>query len=141
MSHIIPMPIDEISIFSEVRVIHQKDLNQVNSTENISVTFELSGQVKGKIFCYLVLDLMELNDSEKQLIYPLFMESMNILIGQQISTDTKLRKLNIHLSAPKPSIISQPVYSKLKNQTQLYEIQMNNMELDVLVNYSLEVLN
>lgn len=141
MNAITPNAIEEISILSEIRLINQKDLNHTNSTENIKVSFELSGQVKGRITCYLVLDFLEMSESDKQLIYPVFVEAMNILVGQQISSDPLLKKLNISLSAPKPSLISENIYTKLKNQTQKYELQMEHYDLDVLINYSLEVIN
>lgn len=141
MNNITPNSIDSIDILSEIKLIHRQDLSHMNSNENISVRFELTGQVQGRITCYLILDLMEFSITEKQEIYPIFMEAMNILIGKQISTDNRLKKMNIHLSAPSPSILSEAVYTKLKNQTQKYELQLENYDLDVLINYSLEVLN
>jgi len=141
MNSITPSFIEEIAVLSEIKLIHQKDLNHTNSIDNISVRFNLSGQIKGQITCYLVLDFLDMTENDKQFIYPIFVEAMNILIGQQISRDPKLKKLSIDLSAPKPSLISENVYTKLKDQTQKYELQMEHYDLDVLINYSLEVLN
>lgn len=133
--------IPEIKILNDVRLIHRQDLNHVTSQENLRVQFAISGEVKGAITCYLCLDELELSQMEKNYIFPLFTESMNILVGRQISFDQNLSKLKISLSTPKISMISVPVQTAKKTVCQIYELELSTMSFNVIVESSLEFLN
>ena len=73
--------IEELKILSNVRLLKRHELNPIYSKENLHVQFQLSGEVKGVINCFLCLDGHELTVSDKNVLFPLFVESMNILIG------------------------------------------------------------
>lgn len=133
--------IPEIRILNDVRLIHRNDLNQISSHENLRVQFEISGDVKGAITCYLCLDELELSQMEKNYIFPLFTESMNILVGRQISLDQQTSKLKVNLSSPKISMISVPVQTAKKNVTHIYELELATMSFNVIVESSLDFLN
>ena len=133
--------IKEIKILSNVRLIYSGDLNPIYSKENLHVKFVLSGQVRGGIICYLCLDGLELSPVEKNFIYPLFTESMNILIGKQISTDPELGTLKIKLSPPKLSMISKEINSTLKSTIQKYDLEFDGYICPVIIEYSIEALN
>ncbi len=133
--------IPEIKILNDVRLIHRHDLNQISSQENLRVQFEITGDVKGAITCYLCMDELELSQMEKNYIFPLFTESMNILIGRQISLDQQIAKLKVNLSAPKISMISVPVRTANKSVSHIYELELATMSFNVVVESSLEYLN
>lgn len=135
------MQIDEVKILSNVRVVGSRDLNHIQSSENLRVQFEISGDVKGKITSYLCLDGKELTDSEKNYLYPLFTEAMNILVGRQISTDARFSKSQIKMSAPKISLISVPLNTEKKTGVQKYELKLSTIDFTVITEYSLVPLN
>jgi hypothetical protein len=133
--------VKEINILSNVRVIHRHDLNPVYSKENLQVQFTLSGELKGGITCYLCLDDHELNATDKNYLFPLFVESMNILIGRQISYDHELRNFNINLSAPKLSMNPKELNTAFKSSMQKYELELDGYNFSILNEYSLEAMN
>lgn len=133
--------IDEIRILNNVRLLYRFDLNPIYSKDNLRVQFELTGEVKGKITCYLCLDGEELSASEKNYIFPLFVESMNILIGRQISMDEELSHFKIKLSSPKLSMIAQELNTSLRSMTQKYDLELDERCYKILTEYSLEALN
>lgn len=133
--------IDELKILHNVRLLHSHDLNPTTSTDNLRVQFEIRGDIRGYITCHLCLDGFDLADSEKNYIFPLFAESMNILVGRQISLDDEFRNMRIQLSPPKISMISQEITTRSRNLIQKYELEMEAMNLTVLIEYSLEGMN
>lgn len=133
--------ISEIKILSNVRVISRHDLNPAYSKDNLQVQFSLSGDVKGTITSYLCLDDHELNAMEKNYLFPLFVESMNILIGKQISQDQDLKKFKISLSAPKLSMIPRELNSSYRSSMQKYELEMEGARFSILNDYSIEAMN
>lgn len=133
--------IDEIKILQNVRLIHRHDLNPVYSKDNLRVQFEIDGEIKGTITCYLCLDNMELSASEKNYIFPLFVESMNILIGRQITLDDELSHFRITLSSPKLSMIAKEINTSLRSMTQKYDLELEDMSFKVLNEYNLEAMN
>jgi hypothetical protein len=133
--------IDEIKILQNVRLIYRHDLNPLYSKDNLRVQFDLSGEVKGTITCYLCLDGKELDPSDKNYIYPLFVETMNILIGRQISLDEDFNRYKLRLSSPKLSMISKEINTSLRTMTQKYDLEMESMTYQILTEYSLEALN
>lgn len=133
--------ISEIKILHNVRLIHRHDLNPIFSKDNLRVQFDVSGEIKGSITCFLCLDGHELTPAEKNYIFPLFVESMNILIGKQMSLDEELNHFRINLTPPKISMISKEVNTALRSMTQKYELLMEENSYDILTEYSLEVLN
>ncbi|MFP5387434.1 MAG: hypothetical protein ACLGHN_15255 [Bacteriovoracia bacterium] len=133
--------IDEIKILENVRLIHRLDLNPVYSKDNLRVQFEISGEIKGNITCYLCLDCQELAPVEKNYIFPLFVESMNILIGRQITLDDELSHFKIKLSSPKLSMIAKEINTSLRGLTQKYDLELEDRSYQVLTEYSLEALN
>lgn len=133
--------IDEIKILQNVRLIHRHDLNPVYSKDNLRVQFEITGEIKGTITCYLCLDNMELSASEKNYLFPLFVESMNILIGRQITLDDELSHFRITLSSPKLSMIAKEINTSFRSMTQKYELELEEMSFKVLNEYNLEAMN
>ena len=83
--------INELKILSNVRLINRHDLNSLNSQENLHVQFALTGEVQGAMTCYLCLDQHKLTQTDKNYIFPLFVESMNILVGKQLSLNQQLK--------------------------------------------------
>lgn len=133
--------ISEIKILQNVRLIHKHDLNPVYSKDNLRVQFELSGDIKGSITCYLCLDNQDLTPMDRNYIFPLFVEAMNILVGKQISMDDELSLFQIKLSPPKLSMIPKELNTALRTVTQKYELELEAASYNVLTEYSLEALN
>lgn len=133
--------ISEIKILHNVRLLHRHDLNSIYSKDNLKVQFSLTGEIRGGITCYLCLDGHELIPAEKNYIFPLFVESMNILIGRQISLDEELSQFKISLSSPKINMISTELNTSLRSMTQKYDLNLDERSFTVLVEYSLEALN
>lgn len=133
--------ISEIKILQDVRLIHRQDLNPVYSKENLRVQFEITGEIKGAVTCYLCLDGKDLEERDKNYIFPLFVESMNILIGRQITLDEELNHFKIKLSAPKLSMISKELNTALRSLTQKYHLELEGQSFTVLTEYNLTALN
>lgn len=133
--------IGELKILQNVRLIHRTDMNPIYSKENLRVQFTLAGEIKGAITCYMCLDGHDLSAAEKNYIFPLFVESMNILIGRQISLDDELSRFKIKLSAPKLNMNSMEVNTALRNQTQKYDLELESIQFCILTEYHLEALN
>lgn len=133
--------IEEINILNDVRLVNSHDLNPRVSKDNMMVQFTLGGEVKGVINCYLVLDNKDLGHTDRNYLFPLFMESMNILIGKQISLDPELKDLRIDLSAPRINLNPTSVDTKGRQPTHLYELQLNETSFDVLIQYNLTLMN
>lgn len=133
--------IEEIKILHNVRLVHKNDLNPIYSKENLRVQFEISGDLKGAVTCYLCLDGQELTPTDRNYLFPLFVESMNILIGRQISLDEDLAKFKLKLSGPKLNMNSIELNSKLKIMMQKYELELEGFHYNILTEYNLESLN
>lgn len=133
--------IAEIKILQNVRLIHRHDLNPVYSKDNLRVQFQITGEIKGSVTCYLCIDGQELSHSERNYLFPLFVESMNILIGRQITLDEDLSHFKINLSSPKISMIAQEINTSLRSLTQKYELELEDTSYNVLTEYNLEALN
>ena len=133
--------IQEIKILNNVRLINRHDLNPVYSKDNLHVQFEITGEIKGRVTCHLCLDGHDMSHSERNFIFPLFVESMNILIGRQITLDEDLSQFDIHISPPKLSVISQELNTSLRLMTQKYDLELEDISHDVLVTYNLEAMN
>lgn len=133
--------IDEIKILQNVRLIYRHDLNPVYSKDNLRVQFELSGEIKGTITCFLCLDNSELTPSDKNYIFPLFVEAMNILVGRQISMDDELSHYRLKLSSPRLSMIPKEINTSFRGMTQKYDLELESSSYQVLTEYSLEALN
>ena len=130
--------INELKILSNVRLINRHDLNYLNSQENLHVQFALTGEVKGAVTCYLCLDHHKLTQTDKNYIFPLFVESMNILVGKQVSLNQQLK---IKLSPPRLSMISQSINTSEKSGMQLYDLQLDGQTFSVLTESTIEILN
>ncbi len=133
--------VDEIKILSNVRVIHRHDLNPVYSKDNLQAQFTLSGELKGAITCYLCLDNHELSTTDKNYLFPLFVESMNILIGRLLSHDQVLKKFQINLSAPKLSMNAKELNTSFKSSMHKYELDIDGYNFSIFNEYNLEALN
>lgn len=133
--------LNEVKILQNVRVIQRNDLNHIHSKENLRVQFQLDGQVRGYITCYMCIDEKDLSPSEKNFLFPLFVESMNILVGKQLSLDPKLNALQIKLSTPKFSMVPKVINTSFKSSTQKYKLEIDDINYDILYEYSLENLN
>ena len=130
--------IKELKILSNVRLINRHDLNALNSQENLHVQFALSGEVQGSMTCYLCLDHHKLTQTDKNYIFPLFVESMNILVGKQLSLNQQLK---IRLSPPRLSMISQLINTSEKSGMQHYDLQLDGQTFSVLTESTIEILN
>lgn len=133
--------IKEIKILSNARLIHRQDLNPFYSKDNLHVQFQISGELRGAITCYLCLDKQELEPMEKNYIFPLFVEAMNILVGKQLSQGDDLKHFKIKLSPPKLSMIPKEINTALKSTTQFYELELDGYRFSILTEYSIEALS
>jgi hypothetical protein len=133
--------IEELKILQDVRLILKHDLNPVVSKENLRVQFDLSGEVKGTITCFLCLDGHDLSTSDKNYIFPLFVEAMNILIGRQITLDEDFNSFNIKLSSPKMNMIPMVAHTEGRGLTHKYELELESASFTILSQYSLEIIN
>jgi hypothetical protein len=133
--------VDELKILHNVRLINRHDLNHINSGQNLHVQFLVSGGIRGSITCHLCLDGLELSDAEKNYLFPLFTEAMNILVGRQITLDEELTHMRIQLSPPKLNMISREITTKNRNMVQKYELELEALTFNVLIEYSLEGMN
>lgn len=133
--------IEEIKILNDIRLINNHDLNSRTSTDNLTVQFTLTGEVKGNINCYLCLDDKEVGHTDRSYLLPLFIEAMNILIGKQISYDTDLKNLRIVLSTPQIRLNPTVVSTSGRSSTHLYELMINESSYDVLIQYGLQLVN
>ena len=132
--------INEIKILSDVRLVSRGHSKSI-SHNNLHVQFNLSGELRGSITCYLCLDKHELNPTEKNYIFPLFVEAMNILVGKQISQDQELAGFKVMLSPPKLSMISQELKASSKAKMQFYDLELNNYTFSILTEYNIEALS
>jgi len=133
--------IEELRILQNVRLLNKFDLNPIRSTENLMVQFDVTGEVRGCITCYLCLDDKELTTSEKNYLFPLFVESMNILIGRQISIDEVMGQIPLRLSSPKLSLSAREINTAKRNLTQKYDFEIEETIYPILIEYSLQALN
>jgi chemotaxis protein CheY-P-specific phosphatase CheC len=133
--------INEIKILSNVRLIYRRDLNPFYSKNNLHVQFQISGELRGAITCYLCLDDHDLEPVERNFVFPLFVEAMNILVGKQLSTGADLKDFNIKLSPPKLSMISKEINTALKSTTQYYDLELEGYCFSILTEYSIEALS
>lgn len=133
--------ISEIKILQNVRVLYKTDLNPTYSKENLRVQFEVTGEVRGQINCYLCIDGQSLDHAERNYIFPLFAESMNILIGRQLSSDKKIKQSQIRISPPKISMNPQELNTSFKIMMQKYELTLDDRSLTILIEYNLEAIN
>ncbi len=133
--------IQELKILHNVRLINRHDLNPIVSSDNLHVQFELKGEVVGKITCHLCLDGKELTQADRNYLFPLFAESMNILVGRQISLDEEFRNMRIQLSSPKLSMIAREISTGTRTMTQKYELDLDSQSFDVLIEYGVEGIN
>lgn len=133
--------ISEIKILQNVRILYKSDLNPIYSKENLRVQFEIKGDVKGTINCYLCIDGLELDSADRNYLFPLFVESMNILVGRQISLDKKINKSQLKISAPKISMNPKELNTSLKTMMQKYQLTLEDRNLTILIEYNLEAIN
>ncbi len=133
--------INEIKILSNVRLINRVSIGSVDSKDNLHVQFSLSGDVRGAITCYLCLDKHELTSTDKNVIFPMFVEAMNILVGKQISQDQKFKTSMVKLSPPKLSMIPREIYSALKSGIQRYQLELDQHSFTIITEYSIEALS
>lgn len=136
-----PRGISEIRILENVRLIYRRDLNPVCTKDNIRVQFELSGQIKGHITCHLCLDGLDLTPAEKNYLFPLFVESMNILVGKQLTHDDSLKQFDVKLSSPKINMIPLDINTANRSMTQKYELELEDLSYSVLTEYNLQAMN
>jgi len=133
--------INEIKILSDVRLIGCSNLSSFKSLQNLHVQFTLDGEMRGKITCFLCLDKHELNTTDKNYIFPLFVEAMNILVGKQVSQDKKLAAFKVQISPPRLSMISQKVSSASQPNIQHYELELSGHTFSILIEYNIEALS
>jgi hypothetical protein len=129
--------INEIKILPNVRLLNQARKEPLLSQDNLRVEFDISGEIIGKIICYLCLDGHELGQSEKNFIFPLFVESMNILIGKQLSNDKSLKNFKIQLSPPKISMLPISLKAHELNNVQSYNLELDGISFKILSDYQL----
>ena len=123
--------IDELKILSDVRLINRHDLNSIYSKDNLHVQFSLMGELRGTISCFMCLDKHELTPTDKNYIFPLFVEAMN----------KELKSFKVKLSPPKLSMIAQEINTLLKTSMQYYELELERHTFSILTEYSIEALS
>lgn len=134
--------IEEIQILSDVRLIGNRDLNPLSFTDYLKVRFELQGELRGQIFCYLDLEDKELSVAEKNYLLPLFLETMNILLGQQVSRSYQSKNSELRISPPK-IVSSKSPFTTTEKRTpiQKYSLELRTISFEVAVEYILDRLN
>jgi hypothetical protein len=134
--------IEEVQILSDVRLVGSRDLNPLSFTDYIKVQFEIIGEVKGHIFCYLDLEDKELSIEEKNYLLPLFLESMNILLGQQLSRNYNTSGADLRLTPPKIVSSKSLFFTNGKRRPiQKYSLELRTMTFDIAIEYNLERMN
>lgn len=133
--------IEEIKILQHVRLVHHHDLNSIYSKENFKTQFSVTGELRGTINCYLCFDGLDLSVNEKDHIFSLFIEAMNILIGQQISLDEELSLFHLKLMPPKLSKHPTEINTSHKRLMQKYSLELSLVNYLILIEYNLEALN
>lgn len=134
--------IEEIQILSDVRLVGCRDLNPLSFNDYIKVRFDLSGDLKGQIFCYLDLEDKELTVAEKNYLLPLFLETMNILLGQQVSRNYKTSGPDLRISPPQIVSSKSPFSTAEKRHSiQKYSLELRTISFEVAVEYILDRLN
>ena len=133
--------IEELKILHNVRLIHRYDLNPLKSSDNLRVSFDISGEIKGTISCFLCLDGLELSPIDRNYLFPLFVEAMNILIGRQISLDDQFSHLKIKISSPRLCMIPQNLTTEGRSASHKYELELESVSFNVLAQYALESIN
>lgn len=133
--------IEELKIVHNVRIIHRHDLNPIVSKVNLRVQFDVSGEIRGGITCYLCLDGHELSVLDKNYLYPLFVEAMNILIGRQITLDEEIGHFRIKLSPPRLNMNSTSISTTARGSTHKYELDIDSAAFCILAEYSLETIS
>jgi hypothetical protein len=133
--------INQLNIVHNVRLIGKNDLNPVYSKQNIRVQFSLTGNLKGIVNCYLCLDNEELSHTERNTLFPLFTESMNILLGKQISGEYMDHHEITRLSPPKINLNNAEFNSSFKKNILKYELEIDSLSYTVLIEYILDTLN
>lgn len=131
--------VERVKISPSSRITKKNDLNHIRSTENISVVFQLKGDIKGNIDCHLCLDNKDVTEADRNYLYPFFTESMNILIGRLLSTDKLLSSSQVKLSPPKCTLYSKIVDSRLVTKLMVYELTINDFEFDVVLNMNISI--
>jgi hypothetical protein len=129
--------INEIKILPNVRLLNQTMNQPLLSKDNLRVEFQIGGEVIGKIICYLCLDGHELTQTEKNFIFPLFVESMNILIGKQLSDDKSLKNFKINLSPPKITMLPSSLKTNESKNIQSYNLELDGISFKILSDYHL----
>lgn len=133
--------IEELKILHNVRLLHRHDLNPITSHDNFRVQFQLAGELKGNITCYLCMDEHDLAAADKNSLFPLFVEAMNILIGRQITLDEELSSYRVSMSAPKLNMNPTAISTKAKSNVHKYELELESASFTVLAEYGIESLN
>jgi len=133
--------IQELKILQNVRILYKHDLNPLISSKNLRVQFDITGEVVGCVICYLFMDNIDFTLEEKNFIFPLFVESMNILIGKQFSHDEDIANFKLKLHPPKINFNSSEINSKLKNTVHKYVLELDDKYFNVLTEYNLTYLN
>ncbi len=133
--------VEQLKISPSSRIIRKKDLNHLHTDENITVQFNISGEITGTIDCHLCLDNKDITEADRNYLYPHFSESMNILLGKLISTDSFLSTSELKLSPPKINLYSKMIDSRLVDKLMVYELMINDFEFDVILNLQLTALN
>jgi chemotaxis protein CheY-P-specific phosphatase CheC len=78
---------------------------------------------------------------DRNYVFPLFVEAMNILVGKQISQDPTLSSFKTKLSPPKLSMIPKEVNTSLKSSMQKYDLELHGYSFSILTEYNIEALN
>lgn len=137
----------EISLLDHIRLIQSHDLNPFYSSRNYTVQFDLINQknqsLYGQVTSSIALDLFEDDEIQdlglkngEEFLFSVFIESINILIGQQLKKDS-----NLIISPPRKTKISRVIRSENKTQIQKYELIIDEISFDVVVEYHIHLPN
>jgi hypothetical protein len=94
-----------LNIYDQAFVLKSEEkieipLNNKKANE-IAVAFNIDGELKGSIVCILELGVRKLSQAEENYLYSLFIESMNIFLGQFLTNIENKYDLMSTLSTPK----------------------------------------
>ncbi len=139
--------VDEINIYNQAflhldRPLIQSTVNHEKTKHELPIAFKLDGDISGSILCLLDTYNKNIPENEAQLFKSLYVESMNILLGQFFTNlDNKYSMSGIisNPTIPNDSII-QSLHSKsfsVESFSMGYKLISNSLEFDCRIIFNL----
>lgn len=129
--------IPEMNIYNQAYLEIERPLIEANSvhaqtSHELAITFEIEGQLKGKISCFLDTFEKDIKTKDANFFQLLFVESMNILVGRMLT--------QIESEHGIMAILSNPKLNPVKSEESIQFIQNNKSLKTFSVGYKLIAL-